>query len=217
MKKPLLMLALPILMLSACNESSNKKQVVSYKEFQQMTERSITEGLLVNATFTINFSFYNVNSETGEKTYNSENSEIIKYVRDNMRMHIEQIKYRAEYILDFDSDVAYQKRNDGTYESMGMSPNNINAYSTTYGNAIRKVQYDIIGEKKNGKYSSSEGTIYYKINDENQTTYSVMYSKGQDGKNYFRGFVREYYYSPTIYHHFYVGIQSYSGTVPSVA
>ena len=211
------MLALPILMLTACNDSSSKKQVVSYKQFQQMTEKSIIEGLLVNATFTINFSFYNVNPETGEKTLSETNSEIIKYVRDNTRMHIEQIKYRAEYILDFESDVAYQKRNDGSYESMGMSPNNIDAYSTTYGNAIRKVQYDIVDEKKNGKYSSSEGTIYYKINDDNQTTYSVMYSKGKDGKNYFCGFVREYFYSPTIYHYYYVGIQSYSGTVPPLS
>ena len=214
MKKPLLMLALPILMLTACNDSSGKKQVVSYKEFQKMTERSITEGLLVNATFTVTFNFYNVNPETGEKTLNEGNSESIDFIADHARYYIKQTKYNSEFILE--NDNVYKKNNEGTYESMGMSYNNLDAYNK-YGSAVRRMQYDIMGQKKNGKYSSTEGSIYYKMNDEDQTIYSVMYGKGNDGLDYFKNYVREYFYSPTIYHYFYVGIQSYSGTVPSLS
>ena len=96
-----------------------------------------------------------------------------------------------------------------------MTPNNTNAYNH-FGNAVRLVQYDIMGEKQNGKYSSTDSTISYKMNNEEKTEYSILYGKVKNNLDYFRIYERSYYYSSQAFFNYQVFIDEYSGTVPAI-
>ena len=100
MKKTLLLLAIPTLMLTACGKKSQaKKEAVPWKNFQEMTERSITEGLLVNATIRLAFDYYSVNASTGEKTKVDVNCQSYSIIKEGMKMYVEDRGMQFIFIL----------------------------------------------------------------------------------------------------------------------
>lgn len=208
MKKSLIVLALPVMLLAACNKGGANPGPISYKKLQQMGLASLNNGIMVEGTFSVSFRRYIV--ENGEKTLDQANSYNVEFSKKDNRVYFED-RYDYKYVLDLEQNKTYQKQGEGGYtELAGIQPEQLTDYSNTYYNSIVSTASQI-QDKKTGNLYSTKSTITYESGDSKKTNYLFFYED-----ELFASFNKSYYYSKEVFFSYNVIIDSYTGSVPVI-
>lgn len=211
MKKTLLALALPVMLLASCNKTVDNN-VVPFKQFQRMARNTFTRGIMTVGTFNVIVNVYDVDPETGEigeKDY--ERSESYFFIKNGDLIYYKTGGASSEYILDFENNTTLRKAGN-SWIDQGYSPNMSDGYlcyAAQIGSSANQLT-----DNKNGKYNANGSFINYSY-------------KRADGNGVFKyrceydleietfTNVRRYYYeSTTHYYECEIKDITYEGVIP---
>lgn len=215
MKKNLLVLALPMLLLAACNKSSGPNEgPVSFKKFQRMAYRTINLGIMKEGTFTLFNRAYNVNPETNEiGEYDPENSTSYNFIVNDQTIWYKQGGESIEYILDLENRVTYWKTS--SWSVLDNSPTTSEGYLAYVG--IVGVTSNQLSGKKNGKYKSNSSYIHYDFKRSDKKgviNYSSRYDLEEEKLTSIERGYYDYQVSETKYYEATIENISYEGIIP---
>ena len=178
MKKTLVALALPVMLLTACNKQPVDNNYIKYREFQQMARNTISDGIMEHGTFTVIVVAYNYNSETGQRgDRDYERSETYNFIVDGDLMYYKEGESSLEYILDLENNVTLRK-NSSIWIDQHEDPVTTNGYRC-FAAQIGSCSNQLVGDK-HGKYNSNESLINYQFklsSGYGYVTYHCMYDR----------------------------------------
>ena len=214
MKKTLLVLALPALLLTGCNKKVVDEGPVSFKQFQHMAYRTINLGIMSEGTFTLFNRAYNVDPDTNEVgQIDPENSTVFNYIVNGRTIWYKQGGNSIEYILDLENSVTYWKTSG--WSVLDESPTTSEGW-LTYAGVVGTTANQLIG-KKNGKYKSSSGYINYEYKRSDRKGviyYSAMYDLEEEKLTQIERGYFDYQTTKTIYYEATIQDISYEGVIP---
>lgn len=214
MKKTLLVLALPALLLTGCNKKTVDEGPISFKKFQRMAYRTINLGIMKEGTFTLFNRAYNVNPDTNQiGEYDPENSTSYNFIVNDQTIWYKQGGNSIEYILDLENSVTYWKTSG--WSVLDNSPTTSEGYLAYVG--IVGVTSNQLNGKKNGKYKSNSSYIHYDFKRSDRKgviNYSAMYDLEEEKLPYIERGYFDYQVSETKYYEATIENISYEGIIP---
>ena len=214
MKKTLLVLTLPILLLAGCNKKTVDEGPVSFKKFQRMAYRTINLGIMVEGSFRLFIRAYNVNPDTNEiGEYDPENSTSYNFIVNDQTIWYKPGGTSIEYILDLENSVTYWKTSD--WSVLDNSPTTSDGWRV-YTSIIRVTGNQLNG-KKNGKYKSNSSFIHYDFKRSDRKgviNYSSRYDLEEEKLTSIERGYYDYQVSETKYYEATIENITYEGVIP---
>ena len=213
MNKKLLTLALPMMLLASCNNNAPKPSGMSFKEFQTLFRRNITNGIYKEGTFYIMKDYFDVDPETGNLVKDFDKSINCNYIRNYPEMYYTLGSSSQQFILNYDENKTYVK-NGENWRDYERSPSLMEGdalFNETVGRAMNE-----ISGKKNGKFSDNGRTLIYHYKNtlvySGEVKYRVDLDEDLDTITDLRIM---YYSSELVYLDYTITITSFTGEIPA--
>lgn len=209
MKKQLLFLALPVLLLSACNKSSAQGDSKAFKELRSAVRATLTNGIMNEGTFDVLNDDYVYDFETGEVGHTVYSFHFIKN-RDLTWFKEDGVAY--QYVLDYSTRTTYRKLTS-SWEVIDEDPNSTPG-ALEYGATIN-VAANELTDNQRGKLTETSNTVFYKYKHKTlgTITYCLEYN---EERTHLVSISRKVYTTKdkTEYKEFEIKNISYAGVIP---
>ena len=212
MKKNLLVLALPMLLLAACNKNSGPNEgPVSFKKFQLMAYNTLSRGIMEQGTFTVLYTAYQLDIE-GQKTDNIDYEHFgsFNYIVNGQEIYYQEGGSSLEYILDLQNNSALWKVGSN-WVNKDIAPTNTEGYLWYV--ASVGASSNQLTDKKNGKYKSNTSLINYEYK-RLDTSGVFKYRCEYDLEEMKLTNINRGYYDSSLYYEVEIKNISYTGEIP---
>ena len=212
MNKKLLTLAIPMVLLASCNNDVPKPSGMSFKEFQSLIRRNITNGIYKEGTFYIMKDYFDIDPETGNLVKNYDKSLSCNYIRNLPEMYYTRGSSTQQFILNYDENKTYAK-NGGSWYDYETSPNLMDG-DALFNETVNRAMNEL-SNNKNGKFSDNGRTLIYHY--KNTLVYSGEVKYRVDLKEDLEtidNFRIMFYSSESGYLDYTITITSFTGEIP---
>ena len=210
MNKRLLILAIPMMLLASCNNDTPKPSGMSFKEFQALIRRNITNGIYKEGTFYVMKDYYEVDPDTGNLVKNFDRSESCNYIRNGSEMYYAPNSSGQQFILNYDENKTYAKANETWYD-YERSPNLMDGHRLFVESV--EVAINELSNNKNGKFTDNGKLLIYVYKNKyyGEVKYRVDLA---DDLETIIDLRRMYYSSESVYLDYTITITSFTGEIP---